>query len=80
MASVPFDNETASGWQYQALTNPVAIAANTTYVVSYHITNGRYAVDTATDPGKLVAGVNNPPLRALAHNEEGAQWRIYSNQ
>jgi len=46
----------------------VAIAANTTYVVSYHITNGRYAVD----PGYFAAsGVTNYPLRALAHNEEG---------
>ncbi len=71
LASVPFGNETASGWQYQALTNPVAITANTTYVVSYHITNGRYAVDTAVQPGNLTVGVNNPPLRALAHNEQG---------
>ena len=43
LARVTFVNETASGWQYQALTNPVAIAANTTYVVSYYAPVGRYS-------------------------------------
>ena len=68
LASVPFANETASGWQYQALTNPVAIAANTTYVASYHITNGHYAVDSGYFAN---SGVNNPPLRALKNGEDG---------
>jgi hypothetical protein len=36
IASVMFTNETASGWQTQSLAVPVAIAAGTTYVVSYH--------------------------------------------
>ena len=36
LASVTFTGETASGWQEVALPSPVAIAANTTYVVSYH--------------------------------------------
>ena len=34
LATVTFTNETASGWQQQALTSPVTIAANTNYVVS----------------------------------------------
>jgi Domain of unknown function (DUF4082)/Bacterial Ig-like domain (group 1) len=34
LASVTFSNETASGWQEQALSTPLNIQANTTYVVS----------------------------------------------
>jgi len=68
LARVPFENETTSGWQYQAFTNPVPIAADTTYVVSYHLTNGRYAVDTAVQPGNLTNGVINPPLHALTNS------------
>ena len=34
LAEVAFTNETASGWQVQALPTPAAINANTTYVVS----------------------------------------------
>src|SRR5262245_53585795 len=36
LASVTFTNETASGWQTVTFASPVAIAANTTYVASYH--------------------------------------------
>src|SRR3954468_17267015 len=35
LAEATFTNETGSGWQEQALTTPVQITANTTYVVSY---------------------------------------------
>lgn len=41
LASVPFANETASGWQIQALSTPLTIQASTTYVVSVN-TNGYY--------------------------------------
>ena len=34
LATVTFANETASGWQQQALTTPVTIQANTDYLVS----------------------------------------------
>lgn len=37
LASVTFSNETASGWQQQALSTPLNIQANTTYVVSVNI-------------------------------------------
>ncbi|MBD2772975.1 N,N-dimethylformamidase beta subunit family domain-containing protein [Iningainema tapete] len=37
LASVTFTNETASGWQQQALTTPLNIQANTTYVVSVNV-------------------------------------------
>jgi hypothetical protein len=42
LASAHFFNIRASGWQTVPLQTPVTIAANTTYVVSYH-TNGVYA-------------------------------------
>ncbi|HJU41099.1 MAG TPA: DUF4082 domain-containing protein, partial [Tahibacter sp.] len=45
LASVTFANETASGWQEAPLASPVAIAANATYVVSYHAPNGNYSAD-----------------------------------
>ncbi|MGI5156879.1 DUF4082 domain-containing protein [Microbispora sp. CA-102843] len=45
LASVTFTGETASGWQQAQFATPVPITANTTYVVSYHTTSGRYAVD-----------------------------------
>ena len=38
-----FTNETPSGWQEVLLDAPVAIAANTTYVASYHTNVGRYS-------------------------------------
>ena len=42
LASVAVANETWNGWQQVNLPAPVAINANTTYVVSYH-TNGFYS-------------------------------------
>ena len=67
LASVTFMNETASGWQYQALTNPVAINSNTTYVVSYHAPAGRYSVNSHY----FAQSATNYPLRALADGENG---------
>jgi len=43
LASVTFSGETATGWQYQAFSSPVAITAGVTYVVSYYAPVGRYA-------------------------------------
>jgi hypothetical protein len=45
LAEVQFSGETASGWQQTNFTNPVAIAANTTYVISYLAPKGYYAND-----------------------------------
>jgi hypothetical protein len=68
LGSVVFANETATGWQTQALPTPVPIEANTTYVVSYHTSSGGYAVDV----GYFAAGgVDNDPLRALGNGEAG---------
>lgn len=44
LGSVTFTNETASGWQSASFTNPIAVQAGTSYVVSYHTTTGFYSV------------------------------------
>ena len=68
LATATFTGETDVGWQEVIFTNPVAIAANTIYIASYFAPQGNYAVDTTLDPGNLVAGVNNPPLHAVANS------------
>lgn len=68
LATTTFINETVSGWQTQRLATPVAITANTTYVVSYHTTVGWYSADNNYF---LTAGVDNGPLHALSNTEAG---------
>ena len=63
LARVTFTGESASGWQQADFTAPVAIAANTTYVISYHANVGRYSVNenyftTARTNGPLTAPAN----------------------
>jgi len=58
LGSVTFTNETASGWQQASLATPVAVTANTTYVVSYHTAAGHYAL---TSNG-LASAVTNGDL------------------
>jgi hypothetical protein len=69
LATGTFANETASGWQQLNFANPVAITANTVYIVSYHAPNGHY---TGTDNFYAAAGVDNPPLHALKNGTSGA--------
>jgi hypothetical protein len=61
LGSVTFTGETASGWQQQALTTPIAIAANTTYVVSVNTGNTFYV---ATNSG-LASQIANGNLRSV---------------
>ncbi len=67
LAQATFANETASGWQTVLFGTPVAIAAGTTYVASYHTTVGFYSADV----GYFATAFDNPPLRALANGEDG---------
>ena len=67
LASVTFTGETPTGWQQATFATPVAVVANTVYVVSYHAPNGRYAVDAAY----LSSGAVNGPLTALANGVAG---------
>jgi hypothetical protein len=68
LATVTFTGETASGWQQMNFSTPVAITANTTYVVSYHTDTGNYAVNGAYF---ATVGVDNMPLSALASGVDG---------
>ncbi len=44
LSEVRFTNETAQGWQQANLSAPVTLAADETYVVSYHAPDGGYSV------------------------------------
>ncbi len=68
LASVTFTNETASGWQQVSLPTPVAISANTTYVVSYYTSVGYYSINQSYF---ATSGYTNGPLQALANGIDG---------
>jgi PKD repeat protein len=67
LAQATFTNETASGWQQVNFAAPVAIKANTTYVVSYHAPVGRFAYNNAY----FTSAYSKGPLRALSSTEAG---------
>ena len=69
LATATFTNETASGWQQVSFPTPVAVAANTVYVASYHTNAGHYSDDQYYFAGK---GVDNGPLHLLADGVSGA--------
>jgi probable HAF family extracellular repeat protein len=68
LATATFTNETGSGWQQVSFDKPVAIAANTTYVASYHTDAGFYAED---DGYFAAGGADNGPLHALRDGTDG---------
>ncbi|MEO8256999.1 MAG: DUF4082 domain-containing protein [Acidobacteriota bacterium] len=68
LGTATFTNETGSGWQVASLAAPVAVSANTTYVVSYHTASGFYSANSAYFQS---AGVTNGPLTALANAADG---------
>jgi hypothetical protein len=67
LASVIFTNETASGWQVAYFPSPVAITANTPYVISYHAPQGHNAADN----GSFTTAVSHLPIQALADGQDG---------
>ncbi|GAA3602665.1 hypothetical protein GCM10022236_00560 [Microlunatus ginsengisoli] len=67
LGRVTFTGETASGWQQMALSTPVSITANTTYVVSYRAPNGHYSVNE----NYFGTATTNGPLTALANGTDG---------
>ena len=67
LSQATFTGETVSGWQQVTLNAPVAIAANTTYVASYHTNTGHYSADI----NYFATSVGGPPVRALADGEDG---------
>ncbi|MBR8833093.1 MAG: DUF4082 domain-containing protein [Stigonema ocellatum SAG 48.90 = DSM 106950] len=66
LASVTFSNETASGWQQQALATPLNILANTTYVVSVNV--NKFAVIYNNG---LASSVVNGNLSTVADGKNG---------
>jgi hypothetical protein len=67
LASATFTNESVSGWQQVTFNSPIPIAANTTYIASYH-TEGHYAADQTYFSGH---SVDAAPLHALANGVDG---------
>ena len=68
LGSTTFSGESASGWQQVSFPTPIAIAANTTYVISYLAPNGHYP---GQDGYFATAGVDNAPLHALRNGVDG---------
>jgi hypothetical protein len=68
LGSVTFSGETASGWQQMNFSTPVAITAGALYVASYHTNVGHYS---DSQNYFATAGVENPPLHALANGVSG---------
>ena len=69
LAEATFAGESASGWQQVTLAAPIAVQANTTYVASYYSPSGYFALNANYF---ATAGVDNPPLHALASGVDGA--------
>jgi hypothetical protein len=67
LAQASFTGETASGWQQVNFSSPVAISANTTYVIAFFTPSG-YADDQAYF---AATGADNAPLHALKSGVDG---------
>lgn len=68
LATATFTNETANGWQQVFFSSPVAITANTTYVVSYFAPAGGYADNNNYFTN---TGYDNAPLHAPSSSASG---------
>jgi Domain of unknown function (DUF4082) len=66
LASVTFTGESASGWQQQALTAPINISANTTYIVSVNV-----ASNFPFTQGGLATAITNGDLSSVADGQNG---------
>ena len=77
LAEVTFTNETASGWQTAVFPAPVAIQANTTYIISYYLANGNHRFSLSQN-FFTTTGVTNGPLTALAEGVDGHNG-VYSD-
>jgi subtilase family serine protease len=68
LATATFTGESAGGWQQVSFSTPVAVSANTTYIVSYH-TSAAYIAYTPN--AFATSGVDNAPLHALGNGVAG---------
>jgi hypothetical protein len=71
LASATFTAETAAGWQEVTFAQPVAIAANTTYIASYYAPRGHYAADE----GYFAAG----PKTSSSLQATGSAYKYATN-
>jgi len=67
LATATFTGESYYGWQQVSFSSPVAVAANTTYVVSFSTGGGYFGVSN----NALTNGVDNGPLHALSNATAG---------
>ena len=73
LATVTFNSETGSGWQEQPLGTPVAIAANTDYVVSVTTgPNGNFALTPDAFANGLMQGHLQAPANAAVYGVPNA--------
>ena len=68
LATAAFTDESPSGWQEVLFDVPVAVTANTTYVVSYHTNVGHYS---ATGAYFATHGIDRSPLHAPTERSVG---------
>jgi hypothetical protein len=66
LGQVTFSSETASGWQVQGFGTPIALQADTTYVVSVNA-NAYYGVT----PSGLATQIESGPLSSVADGQNG---------
>lgn len=74
LSTATFTNESATGWQAVTFATPVAVAANTTYVASYHTSAGHYADNVGyfvTGSFTQTGGVDHGTLHAPADGVSG---------
>ena len=69
LGAATFTGESGSGWQEASFATPIAIEPDTTYVAAYHMPSGHYA---SLESYFALAGVDNPPLHALAEGVDGS--------
>jgi len=68
LATATFTNESAYGWQQVNFSSPVAIQANTVYIVSFSTGGGYFGITTNFFTS---GGVTNGPLQALSNSVSG---------
>ncbi len=68
LAKATFTGESSYGWQQVNFSSPVAIAANTTYIVSFSTGGGYFGITSGYFNS---GGVTNGPLQALGNSVPG---------
>ncbi len=68
LASALFVGETYSGWQQVSFSSPVAITANTTYIISFSTGGGPFGMTTSFFSN---GGLSSGPIQALSNASGG---------